>query len=260
MVLRCYFDDSGDSKKERFSAVGGLIGGKDQWFSFEKAWSVATYELKVPFHSTDCEAQRGCCDGWSIERCNSLMKELVRIIEGTQLHGVGFVVPIAEYRAVFPNADQFDPYFLALKQTIINMAYLGRNTDGPVDIHMIHELGPTSSAVVRIFNELKALKTWKDGARLKQLSHGDKALTGLQGADFIAREAFKHADNMGLRRIRKPLKALKDRISFHLWTRECLEYLRDRGGQENLETLASWGQTGEKPPQMIALWREGYGR
>jgi hypothetical protein len=143
MVIRGYFDDSGDDKRKRFSAVGGLIGGQTQWFDFEKLWSVATYELKEPFHSTDCEARRGCCEGWSIERSAALIKRLVKIVDKTQLHGVGFVVLIAEYRAVFPDAQEYDPYFLALKQTIINMAYIGRNTDGlgAADVHMIHESG-----------------------------------------------------------------------------------------------------------------------
>lgn len=66
MVLKGYFDDSGDDKQERFSVVGGLVGRPPQWSLFEKQWSLATYELKEPFHATDCEAQRGCCKGWSI--------------------------------------------------------------------------------------------------------------------------------------------------------------------------------------------------
>ena len=61
MVLKGYFDDSGDDKRKRFSAVGGLVGGPPQWSHFEKRWSVATYDLKEPFHATDCEAQQGCC-------------------------------------------------------------------------------------------------------------------------------------------------------------------------------------------------------
>jgi hypothetical protein len=260
MVIKGYFDDSSDGKRERFCAVGGLMGGRAQWFDFEKLWSVATYELKAPFHSTDCEARRGCCEGWPSDRCASLMKQLAGIIDRTKLHGVGFVVPVSDYLAVFPNAREYDPYFLALKQAIINMAYIGRNTDanGPADIHLIHECGSVSHTVLGIFRDLKALKMWPDSERLKMLSHGDKSLTGLQGADLVAREAFKHADNIGVRPIRKPLKALKDLISFHLWTRECLEYLRDKGGQDNLVALALWGQGGEKPPQMVRLWREGF--
>ena len=62
----------------------------------------------------------------------------------------------------------------------------------------------------------------------------------LQAADLIAREAFKYADNLGVRRTRMPVKRLKDRMSFHLWNRECLEFLRDRGGPENLRFLAEW--------------------
>jgi hypothetical protein len=126
MVLRGYFDDSGDNKRESFSAVGGLVGQPDRWSQFEMCWSAATYDLSEPFHSTDCEAQRGCCEGWTIDNCNALMKTLTAIIKETRLGAFGAVVPVAEYRSVFPDSKEYDPYFLALKQTIINMAYLCR--------------------------------------------------------------------------------------------------------------------------------------
>ena len=73
----------------------------------------------------------------------------------------------------------------------------------------------------------------------------------LQAADLMAREAFKHADNLGVRRTRKPVKELHDRISFHLWTKQSLEYLKDNGGPDNLATLIGWAQGSIKPPQMV---------
>jgi hypothetical protein len=80
----------------------------------------------------------------------------------------------------------------------------------------------------------------------------------LQAADLIAREAFKHADNWGVRKTRKPVKRLQDRICFIMWTRPCLEYLREHGGPHNSNTLANWGQNGEAAPNMIRLWRDGF--
>src|ERR1700720_995531 len=120
MVLKGYFDDSGDDKRKRFSAVGGLVGGPPQWSHFEKRWSVATYDLKEPFHATDCEAQQGCCKGWSIPKSAALMKQLTGIVKETGLGPFGAIVPVPEYHAVFPNSHKDAPYFLALKQTIVN--------------------------------------------------------------------------------------------------------------------------------------------
>ncbi|HSR09697.1 MAG TPA: hypothetical protein VLM42_21375 [Bryobacteraceae bacterium] len=261
MVLKGYFDDSGDDKKKRFSAVGGLVGAPIQWSYLEKDWSVATYDLRAPFHATDCESQRGCCEGWHVHKTAALMKKLTGIIESHRLCGFGAIVPVAEYRAVFPKSGTDDPYFLALKQTIINMAYVCRlaTLSGHRDtVTICHETGPTSAAALQIYEDLKALPGWNDSKYLVGFSVGDKRVCSLQAADLIAREAFKYPDNLGIRKPRKPLKALHKRISFHLWTRATLEHLKAKGGQENLEALTTWGQNGEQVPQMINWFSGGF--
>jgi hypothetical protein len=261
MVLRGYFDDSGDDKRQRFSAVGGLVGGPPQWSHFEKDWNVATYDLPKPFHSTDCEAQRGCCDGWSVEKSAALMKRLTAIIKETRLGVFGAVVPVADYRAVFPDCRELDPYFLALKQTIINMAYLGRlaTLSGYSDsVAICHEDGDTSPAALQIYSDLKAVPGWEDSKYLVGFSVETKKLAPLQGADLAAREAFKHADNLGKRKTRKPVMALHWATSFHLWTRDSLEYLKSKGGQDDLDALTTWGQRGETVPQMKHWFRDSF--
>jgi hypothetical protein len=254
MVLKGYFDDSGDDKKKRFASVGGLVGYPVQWSLFDKAWDVATYILPEPFHATDCEAQRGCCEGWTVQQTAGLMRILTQIIATTHLGSFGAVVPIVEYRAVFPGSDKYDPYFLALKQTIINMAYVCRlsaRSGADDSVTICHEDGETSPQAFQIYHDLKSVPGWSDSKYLVGFSVGDKRLTGLQGADLIAREAFKHADNLGIRNTRKPVLGIKQGASFHLWTRESLEYLKSKGGPTNLEALASWGQRGETVPQMF---------
>jgi hypothetical protein len=49
-----------------------MLGAQSQP-SAKQAMSVATYDLKEPFHSTDCEAQRGCCEGWTVDESAALM-------------------------------------------------------------------------------------------------------------------------------------------------------------------------------------------
>ena len=263
MVLKGYFDDSGDDKRRRFSAVGGLIGSSGQWQAFDVLWSIATYELKGPFRSADCEAQRGCCAGWTVEKSASLMARLTKIVGSVHLGGFGAIVPIQEYRAVFPDAGEYDPYFLALKHTIINMAYLCRLAalSGNLDsVKICHEEGSTSGGAFEIYSRLKAVPGWIDAKYLAGFSVDTKELAALQGADLIAREAFKHADNLGVRKTRKPVKALQQGLSFHLWTRESLEYLRAKGGPDHLEALTTWGQIGEQVPQMVNWFAQGFNR
>ncbi len=181
------------------------------------------------------------------------MKRLTAIIGKTRLGAFGAVVPITDYRAVFPNSKEHDPYFLALKQTIINMAYLCRlaEASGSADsVTICHEDGETFSVANQIYHDLKRTAAWIDSQYLIGFSRGDKCISALQGADLIAREAFKHADNLGKRKTRRPVKALHEGTSFHLWTRKSLEYLRDKGGPDNLEALTTCGQRGEVVPQM----------
>jgi hypothetical protein len=251
--LRAYFDDSGDEKHQRFAAIGGLIAGSRPWTVFDTHWSVATYDLKGPFHATDCEARRGVFAGWSLEQSNAMMKKLVGIIRLSRVMTFGAIVPIPDYRAVFPNSDPDDPYFLAFKQAIINMARVGADIDQhtlqEVGMRVVIEDGDSSSGAFDIWHQLRRIESWEHAKYLSGFGTGTKGLMALQGADLMAREAFKHADNLGVRKVRKPVKALQDRISFHLWTRECLEYLRAKGGPQNLDALINWGRT-ERPPQM----------
>jgi hypothetical protein len=53
------------------------------------------------------------------------MEALVKVIMHCRLIGIGSVVPVQEYRAVFPGSAEHDPYFLAMKHAIVNMATLG---------------------------------------------------------------------------------------------------------------------------------------
>ena len=175
------------------------------------------------------------------------------------------MIPIQEYHSVFPGSGEYDPYFLALKHMLINMAYIGAMMTERARRHAIigikiwHEESPaTTAGAFQTYGELKALKKWEDGNYLSGFAVANKKLMALQGADLLAREAFKHADNLGIRPTRRPVKALKNRINFHLWNRECLEYLRSSGGPSNLEALTMWGhkKVGDAP-RMTLLNSDG---
>ena len=104
-----YFDDSSDERREKYFAAGGLIGGENQWFTFDLRWLDATRELKEPFRSTECECNHGQFKDWSKPKCNALMDSLVTIIRFYRLNGFASIVPIAEYQKVFPRCEEFDP-------------------------------------------------------------------------------------------------------------------------------------------------------
>lgn len=240
-----YFDDSADEKRERFSVAGGLIAHELIWDRFQLLWLDATHELKEPFHTADCESGFGEFANkakWPKLKRDALMATLVGLIREHRLGGFASVVPVADYRAVFPDAARYDPYYLALKHTLINMAQIGMHTNENVQCWF--ERGDADAESLRIFNRIKGVKSWKNRHRLTSISFGSKSLVPLQAADLMAREAFKHYDNAGVPPVRKPVIALWNSISFHRWARDTLEHLKKLGGQENLDALVSWPETG----------------
>jgi hypothetical protein len=126
-------------------------------------------------------------------------------------------------------------------------------------IDILHEESQaTSGRAFEIYAALKAVKSWPLRTKLKKFSVGDKSIMALQGADLVAREAFKHVDNLGIRATRKPVKVLQRFASFHLWTRGALEYLRDNGGPDNLELLTSWPTLNPQPPALINFFADSF--
>ncbi len=188
-----YFDDSSDERRTKYFAAGGLIGGEDQWFTFDLQWLDATRDLNKPFRSTECECQHGQFKNWTKPRCNALMDRLVTVIRFYALMGFASIVPIGAYRRVFPNSGEFDPYYLAVTHTIINMATIGHNIHHNVKL-WLEDSSSTKASSNRIYDDLKELKGWAPGRRLKGISFDPKSLCPLQAADLVAREAFKHID------------------------------------------------------------------
>jgi hypothetical protein len=253
-MIFAYFDDSADKRRERYFAAGGLVGGVQQWAECDIHWQYETRELSEPFRSTECECGHGQFAKWDKAQRDLLMNRLVGVIRGYDLSAFASIVPVSEYRAVFPGADEFDPYYLAVAHTIINMAVIGERISRGVKLWF--ENGPQSRTTFVIYNELRAVKTWTPASRLQHIDFGSKQLAPLQAADLVAREAFKHIDNLGVRPTRKPVERMKEKLAFIVWTNQTLQYLRDHGGPKNYDLLTSWGHAKwPRVPQMQVFYR-----
>lgn len=255
-MIFAYFDDSADKRREKYFAAGGLIGGEGQWSTFDLRWLNETRELSKPFRSTDCEGGHGQFKNWSKPKRDELMERLVSLIRWYKLNAFASVVPIAEYRAIFPDSGELDPFYLTVAHTIINMAVIGNRGGHPVKLWF--EDGKTSGRIFEIYHALRGVKTWEPAKsrNLGGIGFEGKDLCPLQAADLVAREAFKHIENLGIRPTRKPTDRMKERLVYIVWNRETLTYLRDHGGPMNLELLTSWGhQSRAKVPQMTVFYK-----
>src|SRR4029077_4253631 len=132
--------------------------GEKQWNDIHVPWAVATIDLEEPFRSTDCETHRGQFEGWDKPDCDRLMDKLVTIILDRQLHGFASIVPSAAYKEVFPNSGEYDPYYLAVRHTIINMATIAHRVGQAIaNVGMdcwFERSGATSGTTLRLYEEL----------------------------------------------------------------------------------------------------------
>jgi hypothetical protein len=255
-MLVSYFDDSSDKRREHYFACGGLIGHESQWFTFDLKWIDATHGLKKPFHSTECEGGHGQFHdkNWPKPKREALMDSLVKIIGDYRLSGFASIVPIDEYRAVFPNSGRFDPYYLSVRHTLINMAVIADRIGDDMEV-WFEDSRETSPTSLGIYNKIRSLTQWKPASRVSRgIRFVGKGICPLQAADLVAREALKHIQNDGIQPTRKAVQAMSERLAFIKWNRDTLTYLRDNGGPEDYELLTNW-ERGGNPPRMDVFYR-----
>jgi hypothetical protein len=245
MLLESYFDDSADERRNRFYACGGFIGGREQWDAFLMHWSHVTHGLKKPFRSTDCETGHGQFGDWPKPRRDDLMAQLVGILHRVMLRGFASIIPVQEYKAAFPQCGEHDAFLLALRQTIMNMAYIAEKLKHDVDLWFEH--GPIDRLILEVFNSIVDWKGWTPARRLRGMHFDTKKLRPLQAADLIAREAFKHIDNLGVRPPRIPVLRMEGGLYFVFWNASALRYLSMNGGPDNLELLSKWDTIKDAP-------------
>jgi hypothetical protein len=240
MVLESYFDDSADPRRDRYYACGGFIGGPDQFDAFEVNWSHLTSGLREPFRSTDCETGHGQFQGVPKPARDKLMDQLVGVLFDTKLRGFASIVPVQDYKECFPTSGQHDPFLLALRHVIMNMAFIANELK--YDMRLWFEQSAINSSIERVYQTIANWRVWEPSKRLRDIRFESKKCKPLQAADLIAREAFKHMDNLGTRPTRIPVRRLGEQgaLYFVLWNKPALSYLAANGGASNLELLSQW--------------------
>lgn len=244
-LLEAYFDDSSDDKRVKYCAFGGWIGSSAQWDAQLIGWNNASYGLKKPFRSTECEGGHGQFEGIEKPERDARMARMVDVLRATELHGFASIVPVPTFKEVFPERKEDDSYLVALEHSMMNMAYIGHEL--LMDVQIWFEQGPQKGMINRAFDSIVACKSWEPSKRLRSVTFDTKRSAHLQAADLVAREAFKHVDNKGIRPMRIPVKRLADRLAFVLWNRDTLEFLAKNGGPENIDVLAHWDDLPRAP-------------
>jgi hypothetical protein len=239
-MIFSYFDESADEKREAYMVCGGILAHHQLWNGFEIRWRDETKELEKPFRAAECESQKGQFESWPKNKCDELMARLTTVIQDFRFGGFASIVPIPDFKKTFAGLDADAAYELALAHTILNMAYIAEKHGQVVKLWFEDSTKGQKAATIRIYDDMRELKCWNNRHMLHGISFDTKTLRPLQAADLVAREAFKHPNNLGKRPARIPIKRLWPRISFLMWTWEELEQLRERGWPNDLGALACW--------------------
>ena len=234
MFAECYFDDSSDEKHERYFAYGGLIGSPEQWDAFQILWGIETKKLKEPFHSADCDAGRGQFSGWSKEERFELMARLTTVVRQIRLFGFASILPVSDFKSVFPSLGERDAVQTVVAHVVVNIARLASRT--AKDFALFFEQGNHNGWTINIFDRLRKCG-WDPINHVRGPAFENKQYQPMQAADLVAREAFKHIDNLGVRDQRKALTAISETMFFMQWTVGTLAHFSKKGGPAKLNAL-----------------------
>jgi hypothetical protein len=257
-----YMDDSSDGYRADYFVSGGVVASEERWTksrpsdlkAFHVDWmsALALRQVDGPFHSADCASRRGAFVGWEKEDCNALMRNLVDIIVDHGISGFASIVPIKTYKQVFPRAKTYDPYYLAVRHTLVILSEIGqmeKDSYGFGGMKCWFEYSrDTKPTIERIYEDLKNVKTWKPANSLKETANFEgKEVVPLQSADMVAREAFRRY--MYPTQSSKQTEQMKSQLNFACWNLATLEYLRDHGGPNDMEAFTNWKTNADRPPQ-----------
>jgi hypothetical protein len=255
MLAECYFDDSSDEKHEQYFAYGGLIGSPDQWDEFQVQWGIETTGLEQPFHSADCDSGYGQFVGWPNEKRFDLMARLTAVIKRISLFGFASIIPVSDFKTVFPSLREREATQTAIAHVVVNMASVANRARD--DFALWFESGNHNSWTVNVFERLRA-SGWEAINHVRGPAFENKQYQPMQAADLVAREAFKHIDNLGRRDPRKALVKISNTMFFMLWTVGTLKHFAENGGPDKLNALWESRELAETEKLMHFYWNQNW--
>jgi Protein of unknown function (DUF3800) len=219
--LEAAMDDSGSHDGAPVSVIAGYFGGHRRWLEFEDRWRavLARYEVSEfhakPFWNRDKEGTRikGEYKGWSNDRAESFLDELLRIIESSErifpfacaVENEQWEKQTEENKRIFSGASHEHPegkpsksMFLAFQRCVTSVADY---CNPGIRAHYIFDddHGKNSVWAAICYGQLKQQFAKSDPdiySSIGQFSLADSVdAPPLQAADLLSYEAKKYAEH-----------------------------------------------------------------
>lgn len=190
-------DESGVHSGASSVAVGAYFAKSCVWRNFTKEWNTAKRPIKV-FHSTDCQHLRGEFKGWSKERRDDFVANLLRVIRDHHIAGLVIGIQMDDFRAALDNRPDLinafgNPYGACVQWALstVMQAAIDHNSDEP--IQFVHEVNDYKGEALSVFDWLKSELRPHNTVTLE--FGGKSTYVPLQAADILAYEGSKFLRN-----------------------------------------------------------------
>lgn len=230
-LLTVYFDESGTHGESRITAIGGLMGSKEEWESVESQWLDAIDVFAdvglTWFHSSECESGDGEFEPIPVELRYAFANRLSRILASHKLLPVWSAVVNEDWREAVDDPAFLDAYpkplHLCFSYCAQRLAEGSANLTGGSSVAVVYAEQPEYQDR---FEEIWiAYKQKKRAANLRSFTiASSRDCIPLQAADLVAYEMNMdwHEREYGTPpppltyNIRKPLHYLREglRVDF----------------------------------------------
>jgi uncharacterized protein DUF3800 len=231
-MLAGYFDESGLDERSATFWVAGFVQHFSDWPSFTRQWKKALDDSGLAcFHMAELSARprRGPFKGWSEERADDLIDELITIINTSQVLGFAAGLVKEDYERVVVWERNFfedvglkrewwkQPYLLAFQQCIVEAVLKASELPRAERISFWFDRQRQFAArSVAVFGQMSNTGLWPSGDRLGDVRFESKTdCLALQAADLLAWEIRKYSEDRRFnpsKPIRPSMERLKRRL------------------------------------------------
>jgi len=186
LMLRAYFDESGDHDKD-FICMGGCIADLDAWDKFEKDWEEVLVAYGVrQLHTAQLMTYvpQEEYDGWSRKKCECFLADLLPIVLRTVKLYIGTPENVWEYKVASEPKD--DPYFNCLSTCIDCAASYANSFGNDEKVETVFAEHPRHTSRARsLYPQIRDVGGMY--SRLATDTYGSpKDILPLQAADMVA--------------------------------------------------------------------------
>lgn len=190
--LSAYFDDSGSYPEHSVVVVSGLVASTKQWSDFSKKWNKLLSSERISvFHMSEFESSKGEFEGWTPERKNPFIVDLIKTTKEYARTFMGALVPTKDFDLVkpkFPNISR-TPFQLCADRCILHLSIWIEKSPERKNLSVFFDRGKAlAPEMTKLFCE-KSEPKWNYALADKREE------IPLQAADLIAYEVFKYKKN-----------------------------------------------------------------